>query len=140
MLQRKQTIWLLMAAVCAGLSMKFSFFSGNKITIPGQPATFQSLVATSNMVINIITVVLLVGSLIAIFMYKNRRQQMRTVIALMVLSFVNIALYHHETKDFVQGNFDLTAALAITIPIWLILAMRGIRKDSKLVKSLDRLR
>jgi uncharacterized membrane protein (GlpM family) len=140
MLQRMQTIWLLLAAACAGLTMKFSFFSGNKISTAGQPATFQYVTATSNMLINIITVILLVGSLITIFLYKNRRQQMRVTIALMVLSIVNIALYHRETKDFVQGNFDLTAALAITVPIWLILAMRGIRRDSKLVKSLDRLR
>ncbi len=130
----------MLAAICAGLSMKLSFFSGNMIMTPGQPATFQSLTATSNMLIDIITVILLVGSLIAIFLFKNRRLQMRVTIALMVLSFVNIGLYHRETKDFVQGNFDLTAALVITIPIWLILAMRGIRKDSKLVKSLDRLR
>lgn len=140
MLQRIQTIWLLLAAACAGLTMKFSFFSGNKILAPGQAATFQSLTATSNMLINIITVVLLVGSLIVIFLYKDRRLQLRASIALMVLSFVNIALYHRETKEFVEGNFDLTAALAISIPIWLILAMRGIRRDSKLVKSLDRLR
>ncbi len=53
---------------------------------------------------------------------------------------MNLALYYEETKKFVEGNLGLTAALAITIPIWLILAMRGIRRDSKLVKSLDRLR
>jgi len=34
----------------------------------------------------------------------------------------------------------LTAIFAIVVPILLILAMRGIRKDEKLVKSLDRLR
>lgn len=140
MLQRIQTLWLLLASVCAGLTMKFSFFSGNKSPAPGQPATFQSLTATSNMLINIITVTLLVGSLINIFNYKNRRMQFRATIALIILSLVNIAMYHHETKDFTEGNFDLTAALAIAIPVLLFLAARGIRKDQKLVKSLDRLR
>src|ERR1700761_1431798 len=134
MLQRKQTIWLLLAAICAGLSMKFAFYSGNKISTPGQAATFQSLTATSNMLIDIITVVLLVGSLIVIFLYKDRRLQMRLALVLMVLSFGNIGLYYGETKDFVAGSFTLAAALVISIPIWLILAMRGIRRDSKLVK------
>jgi peptidoglycan/LPS O-acetylase OafA/YrhL len=140
MLQRIQTIWLLLASACAGLTMKFSFFSGNKPLATGQPATFQSLTATSNILINIITVTLLVGSLINIFNYKNRRLQFRATIALIILGLANIAMYHYETKEFKEGNFDLTAALAIAIPVLLFLAARGIRKDQKLVKSLDRLR
>lgn len=140
MLQRIQTLWLLLASACAGLTMKFSFFSGNKPAAPGQPATFQSLTATGNMLIDILTVILLVGSLINIFNYKNRKLQFRVIIALIIISLVNIALYHRETKEFVEGSFDLTSALTFAIPVLLFLAARGIRRDQRLVKSLDRLR
>lgn len=140
MLQRIQTIWLLLASVCAGLTMKFSFFSGNKSAAPGQPATFQSLNATGNMLIDIFTVTLLVGGLINIFIYKNRKLQWRVTIALFLISLFNIALYYREIKEFVEGSFDLTSVLTFAIPVLLILAARGIRKDQRLVKSLDRLR
>ena len=140
MLQRIQTLWLLLASACAGLTMKFSFFSGNKAPAPGQPATFQSLTATGNILIDILTVTLLVGSLFIIFNYKNRPLQFRLTIALIILSLVNIALYHRETKEFAEGSFDLSSAFTFAIPVLLFLAARGIRKDRKLVKSLDRLR
>jgi Domain of unknown function (DUF4293) len=61
-------------------------------------------------------------------------------IALFLISLFNIALYHRETKEFVEGSFDLTSALTFAIPVLLVLAARGIRKDQRLVKSLDRLR
>ena len=40
MLQRIQSIWLLLAAICALLTIKFSFYSGN-IETPGQPVVFN---------------------------------------------------------------------------------------------------
>ena len=55
---------------------------------------------------------------------------------------VTHGLFFMQTKKFApgQGNFSLSAIFALVIPILLIVAMRGIRKDEKLVKSLDRLR
>ncbi len=140
MLQRIQTIWLLLASACAGLSMKFSFFSGNKPAAPGQPSVFQSLTATSTIFIDICTVTLLVGCLLNIFNYKNRKRQFRSTVGLILISIMNLALYYEETKKFTEGNWSLTAAFAIIIPVLLFLAARGIRKDQRLVKSLDRLR
>ena len=56
------------------------------------------------------------------------------------LSVINIILYFTELKKFVSGNVSLTALFAFAIPIFLVLAVNGIYKDEKLVKSLDRLR
>jgi hypothetical protein len=120
--------------------MRFTFFSGNRAETPGQPATFQSLVSTSSVFINICTVALLVGGLVNIFNYKNRKRQFRSTLGLILLSIMNLALYYEETKKFTEGNLDLTAAFAIVIPVLLFLAARGIRRDQRLVKSLDRLR
>lgn len=141
MLQRIQTLWLLSASACALLTMKFSFFSGNKLgTGAGQVKAFEHLTATGGTILNIFTVTLIVGCLINIFNYKNRKLQLRSTVILTVIALLDIILYYRETQKFIEGNYDLTALLAFAIPVLLILAARGIYKDQKLVKSADRLR
>jgi hypothetical protein len=139
MLQRIQTLWLFLAATSGILSLKFSFFSGNKID-KTQIKTFQYLTASANFLLLILTVAVFIAALITIFLYKNRKLQLRIVIAGILVSLLNIFLYYKETKNFAEGNYDLTALLTIVIPVFFILAARGINKDEKLVKSLDRLR
>jgi len=139
MLQRMQTIWLLLAAAGGILTLKYSFFSGNKIDT-SQVKTFEYLTATSNMIILVLTIALVSGILIDIFLYKNRKLQLRITILAIIVSLLNIFLYYGQTKKFVEGNYDLTAVLSLVIPVLLVLAARGIYKDQKLVKSLDRLR
>jgi uncharacterized membrane protein len=139
MLQRMQSIWLLFAAICAFLTIRLSFYSGN-IETPGQPATFQYLNAGFNIWILILTVALVCIGTIDIFLYKNRKLQGRLALLGILLSLLNIFLYYKQTQRFIIGNYDLTAILAILIPVFFFLASRGIYKDQKLVKSLDRLR
>ena len=141
MLQRIQSLWLLLAAACSLLTIKFSFFSGNKMS-DAQTKTFQYLTASSNMLLLILTIAVLIAVLIDIFLYKNRKLQLRICVISILGSLLNIFLYFREIKNFVpnEGNYDLTAVLAFLIPILLIMAAAGINKDQKLVKSLDRLR
>jgi hypothetical protein len=65
---------------------------------------------------------------------------MRIVLACLLVSIINIVLFVNQTKNFVEGNYDLGSILPFIVPIFLILAAMGIYKDQKLVKSLDRLR
>lgn len=139
MIQRIQSIWLVLAAAAAFLTLRFSFYSGNKIGVDQMPR-FTSLVASSNIGLLILTVAVGVASLIAVFLYKNRKLQLRIVLATMLISLLNIVLYYNQTLHFVVGKYDLTALVALAVPVCLLLAARGIYKDQKLVKSLDRLR
>jgi hypothetical protein len=139
MLQRMQSIWLLLAAIFAFLTIKLSFYSGNIVT-SGQGPSFQYLTAGFNIWILILTVALVCIAAIDIFLYKNRKLQGRLAILGMLLSLLNIFLYYKQTQKFAQGNYDLTAVLAILIPVFFFLSWRGIFRDQKLVKSLDRLR
>ena len=118
---------------------KFSFYSGNKIGTD-QIKAFKYLVATANLVILIITVAIGVAALIAVFLYKNRKLQLRITLAAMVLGLLNIVLYYNQTLHFAEGNYDLTALIALAVPVFLLLAAKGIYNDQKLVKSLDSLR
>ena len=141
MLQRMQTVWLLLAAIFAVLTIKFSFYSGN-IEVPGQPVSFQYLTATFNIWILILTVVIICIAAIDIFLYKNRKLQGRLAILGFLLSLLNIFLYLKEIHRFVenQGSHTISSVFVFVIPILFFLAWRGIYRDQKLVKSLDRLR
>jgi hypothetical protein len=141
MLQRMQSVWLLLAAICAVLTIKFSFYSGN-IEIPGQPVSFQYLTASFSIWILIVTVVITCIAAIDIFLYKNRKLQGRLAILGLLISLLNIFLYLKEIHRFVehQGSHTITSVFVFAIPILFFLAWRGIYRDQKLVKSLDRLR
>lgn len=141
MIQRLQSIWLLLAAAAAFCSLQFSFYSGNMIAA-NQAKSFAALNAQSNLLLLILSAGVGIASLISVFLYKNRKTQLRIVLVTLLVSIINLILFFTQTKKFVpgEGNYNLTAIFAIVVPVFLILAMRGIRKDEKLVKSLDRLR
>ena len=141
MIQRLQSIWLLLAAAAAFCSLQFSFYSGN-IIAANQAKSFAALNGQSNLLLLILSAGVGIASLISIFLYKNRKTQLRIVLVTLLVSIINLVMFFTQTKKFVpgEGNYNLTAIFAIVVPVFLILAMRGIRKDEKLVKSLDRLR
>jgi glucan phosphoethanolaminetransferase (alkaline phosphatase superfamily) len=142
MLQRIQTLWLIIASALAFLTLRFSFFSGNKLV--DNISEFRHLTAASadNLILLILSVAVGLAALIAVFLFKDRKMQLRIVILTIILSVVNIVLFIAEAQKFIagEGNYDLTAAFAFAVPVLLILAARGIYKDDRLVKSLDRLR
>lgn len=141
MIQRLQSIWLLLAAAAAFCSLQFSFYSGN-IIAANQAKSFAALNAQSNLLLLILSAGVGIASIISVFLYKNRKTQLRIVLVTLLVSIINLVMFFTQTKKFVpgEGNYNLTAIFAIVVPVFLILAMRGIRKDEKLVKSLDRLR
>ena len=141
MIQRIQSVWLLLAAAAAFLTLKFSFYSGNIIK-EGQPKAFAKLVATDDLLLTILTVAVGLLALVAIFAFKNRKIQTRLCLLALLLSGINLVLFYIQIKKFIpyEGSYDLTAIIGIVVPLLLILAIRGIYSDQKLVKSLDRLR
>lgn len=139
MIQRIQTLWLALASLAALATLKFSFFSGNKLDL-NQVKTFHELTATSNFLLLVLTAGVGVCSLIVIFLYKNRKLQFRLTILALLLSLLNIFLYYRETLTYSEGNYTITSILTLIIPIFLFFASRGIYKDEKLIRSADRLR
>ena len=140
MIQRLQTLWLLIASALAFASLKLSFFSGNILV--ENVKQFQRFTGMSSIFLMILTVVAGTGSLIAIFLYKDRKLQIKITAAVLILSVLNLILYYLQTNNFIPTDwaFDLTAIAALAIPFFLILAIRGISKDEKLIRSVDRLR
>ena len=136
MLQRIQSIWLLLAAACSFLTLKFSFFSGQAAS----GLSVEYLTATTHIPLLIMTVVQFSAALVAIFLYKNRKLQFRITLVDLVISISLLVFFIREAMKFTTGTYSLTSLLYLAVPVCLFLAARGIRKDDKLVKSLDRLR
>ena len=137
MIQRLQSIWLFLAAVCVFLTLKFSTYVGtNKDLIP---SSFLNGIAT----LPLIFVTLAVGilTLITIFLYKNRKLQLRLTILAVLLEAGLIFLYYKEIQTFIgKGTFSIYAILHVGVVVFLILAARGINSDNKLIKDSNRLR
>jgi len=139
MVQRLQTVWLFLASIFAFMTFKFPFYSGNVVSSNNQ-LELKKFIASFDILTLIITCVLGMGCFIIIFFYKNRRLQFRLTIALLILSILNLVIYFTSLGKFLNVDLSFAAIFALTIPIFLFLAARGIRKDEKLIKSLDRLR
>lgn len=140
MLQRLQTVWLLLAAVLEAATLRLSFFSGNKLDAATNQKIWIEFTAMQNVFILILTIAVAVAALVAIFMYKDRKRQLLITLVTTVVSVVAILLYFQQKTNFVEANLDLTALTAFFVPVFLLLAARGIYQDDQLVKSADRLR
>ena len=135
MLQRIQTIWLLLASVCGFTTLKTSFYIGS---IGAEPA--NHLTAMSNIWLMILTIVTATIAVISIFMYKNRPLQLKLVLSTITLSVILLFMYFAQTQKYAVGGFALTSLIAVAVPVLLMMAATGIYKDEKLVKSVDRIR
>lgn len=139
MIQRIQSIWLLLAAVCAFIGFKFSFYSGAFVET-GNPETYVKVTGTSSIPLIIGTTAVGVLALITIFLYKNRPLQLKLSLAGIAFQAILIFLYYNETKGFVRGTFSLTAIAQGLVPIFFLLAAKGISNDEKIIKESNRLR
>ena len=136
MIQRIQSIWLLLASVFTFSSLKFSFYSGIK---PNDTALHE-LNATVTFFLLITSIALGVLALMNIFIYKKRKTQLRLCVLGISLETLLIFLYYRETATFTQGTYSLTAILQSLVILAFGLAVRAINKDEKMVKDSDRLR
>ncbi|PLX04759.1 MAG: DUF4293 domain-containing protein [Marinilabiliales bacterium] len=157
MIQRIQTVFLLLASISLALTFFFPMaeFIGMKDSLVLYIYKVQSLVPSSTNVYDIwfimpllaIVSLVIVFSLITIFMYKNRIGQLKVIRFMMFLIAAMIGvvfLYYYDILAATSGaepNFVQVGAFAPLLSlVFLYLAYRGVMKDEKLVRSADRLR
>ncbi|TJZ59819.1 DUF4293 family protein [Sphingobacterium olei] len=157
MIQRIQTIWLLLASIVifglflfpylnyndlVGLGKKL-YVTGSYTAVNGEPIKQQS-----NILQMIATVILGLFPLYIIFQFKNRKRQVLLVlieILLIVLFGVWLIVTANHTLSLTSqsiGAHNIGIGFFL-LPITVILlgmAAGGIRKDEKIIKSADRLR
>jgi hypothetical protein len=138
MIQRIQSIWLLLVAVFDAITFRFPFYSGDwkEDAVPA----VVDLNAQSTIWFTILSVIAGALALATIFLFGNRKLQLKLIYLGIFLSIVLLTLYFLEIGDFYSGNIALWAIFYFAILVSFILAARGVRKDEKLIRSMDRFR
>lgn len=153
MIQRIQTIYFLLAALCAS-SVFFITVYTVTLTPAGGLVPFMTLHYNLNIedllhslqcAVWMVTILL---PLAAILLYKNRRKQILLGRIALLITGIALALLALEYDDIAMkapGNeAEIVPGPGLFIPIatfiFLILAIRAVKKDEALVRSADRIR
>jgi len=100
---------------------------------------------SSSWPVSLVAGITAVLAVIAVFLYKNRNLQIKTGYLLLLLLVLVYAFYfifdrqHLPFPEFFR-NIRFTFVFPFVAFILVYLAIRGVKKDEKLVRSLDRLR
>jgi hypothetical protein len=155
MIQRIQSVYFSLIAVIsllfltggiltfaekAGSLIKVTFSGIFRISSGQTPELIEKLIPLS-----VIIILIPLISLITIFLFKNRKVQLRLALILIVLiSVYIIALVHVSMSVISKFEASLVPEFMMILPLLIlilsILAYRGIKNDDRLVKSYDRLR
>ena len=138
MLQRIQSVWLLLAAAFDAITFRFPFASGDWIY--DKFLFMVDLNAKTTIWFSILTVINGILAFITIFLFGNRKLQLRLTFLGIFLTAVLLTLYFLELKNFIGVNIAIWVIFYFAILVCYIFAAKGIIKDQKLIKSLDRLR
>jgi hypothetical protein len=138
MIQRQQSLWLLLSILSGFLSYGLPFYSGTRIAMEKEVAA--NLNAGTTFPLMALTGISIILAVIALFLYKNRKTQFRLCVVGALLSALIIVFFFLEKKQFLSGSVSISAIFVFAMLIGFIMAARGIWKDQKLVKSLDKLR
>ncbi len=152
MIQRIQTVYLLVVAIFAGLAavLPLAELSGEGISYLYKSTGIYTLVGDSESVfstfpLQLALVIVVLIALVAIFLYKKRVLQIRLCVfnaVLMIGFYAAFFFYFWLVKE--KLHVDLSVRYALAFPLvslvlnWL--AIRAIGADEALVRSLNRIR
>jgi peptidoglycan/LPS O-acetylase OafA/YrhL len=157
MIQRIQSVYLFLVVVSLGAMFFFplaSFIGGDKdqlifyvyklvSEVPDSSPDVPSWFVLPNLALTSLSLLI---SLTAIFMYKNRKLQIKMVRLVVILILGQIAaffFYYATTLENASGilpEYEVGAYMPLIAFVFLILAYRGIQSDEKLIRSSERLR
>jgi hypothetical protein len=146
MIQRKQTLWLFLAALLSAGVFYFDLYTAHS-TVAGVD-TVSRLRVVDNFPSLLLALVMCCLPLISIFMFQHRKRQVNLTMISMVDTAGFMALTLWRVPDFIShlpvpptsSNYWIGSVLPVIAFVFLILAIIGVRKDEKLVRSVDRLR
>ena len=131
MIQRIQTIFLFISAIICFL---FLF-------IPIGEIDTIMLIVKDISISTIITIASGILSIFALFLFKNRKLQIRICLINIALLFMNISyIYFYFTEINTEHSISPLIMTPLAAILFLLLALRTIKKDEELVRSADRIR
>ena len=155
MLQRVQTIWLFFAATAIFCLFLFPYLqvlnangTAKALKVTGVYENINGQVIQTEVYLPLIIATVILGLVpcIIIFFYKDRKKQIAVcyanIVALLGYSFWLVQVAKKSLGDIVlrPDNYGIGVILPSLAILFIILALKGIRNDEKLIKSADRLR
>ena len=141
MIQRIQSVWLFLASVFSSVTFRFPFYIGDwERDATPDPVELN---ATTTTWFTIITVIVGLIAFLTIFLFANRKLQLKLCYLGIVATAALLGLYIFEMTSYYlpgRGTIALWCIFYFAILVCFILAVKGIWKDEKLIKSMDRLR
>jgi Domain of unknown function (DUF4293) len=146
MIQRIQSIYLLLASICMGAFTAVPIAT-NPTALAASPMFSDAVyTAKDNTIVWILAIIVAVDLLVSIFLFKKRPAQRIVVLIanLFVLGVIGAALYFFMDEgvrfDLTKAQMSYGLALPVVALVLNYLAAAAIKKDDNLVKSMDRLR
>lgn len=155
MIQRIQSVYLLLAIIAASIMFLFplaEFYGNSNFVFYIYELQFSdpdpSLVLSPYFLLPLMGAVVLIIllSFISLFSFKNRKRQMVLTKVAMGITLVLLAGYFFGYIGLLENNvgnppeYHFASFMPAIVFLFLLLANRGILKDEKLIKSMDRLR
>jgi peptidoglycan/LPS O-acetylase OafA/YrhL len=141
MIQRIQSVWLLLAGIAGMLTYRLPLWAGTL-----QDNTVKNFTGPENLLLFASIIATCILGFVTIFLYKNRKTQKNLTLLGLLLSIGIIALEvymvneYKTTQNFKESAWQFGAIMPGLMVIFFFLAYQGISKDEKMIKSLDRLR
>ncbi len=144
MIQRIQSIWLLLAALCGAGAIFFPFALQATSPKYTEVVDLTPLTPLQHIPSLLTVAAFIILCVVAIFSYKNRKAQLRFCLIAAIAALVTFVLEFFKVRQSLQDGINTFYRFGIVMApvalLFIAMAMQGIRKDEKLVKSLDRLR
>lgn len=144
MIQRIQTVYLLLSLVCAILLYVFPFW---QTASAGMDAGMEIIGGSTHLFLLPLPFLMVASHLVAIFSYKHRKRQKQfctgnilLYLIFLLLAFLIIQIEHQVFQHFNVMEFRFGLILPIVGIVLNIMARNGIKKDEALLRSMDRLR
>jgi len=141
MIQRIQSVWLLLAALFAFLFTQVPLYVASLAD-----NVVRRFIPTESLLLFAVSIAICLLAATCIFLYKNRPLQFKLSLIGLLASIGLIALEVWKVEQMkaadtlLKGSYSWGSLLPIAMCLFFILAAKNIRKDEKLIKSLDRLR
>jgi len=147
MIQRIQTVYLLISALLIGLLFLFPFAEtvkdGLVYLFNFHGIVQNGIIKENGVFISVLIGLILVLQGFAIGSYKNRTRQIRLIVFSIVLMLGFLGMVYFFTYYLFNGaqiSFKISVLFPVVAIILDYLAIQGIRKDEALIRSIDRIR
>ena len=160
MIQRIQTVYLLLVALIGGLLYVYPLVSLVPANANAEPVVYHVSALKVEMLINgtsdlmmrfwpvvVLNALVIAFALLIVFQYRNRRRQMNYTQLLLLLNLAQIVLLVVDVdrlRSIAGTNHQVSYSVFAVLPVIQLvltrLAITAIKKDDELVRSADRLR